>query len=580
MRKKILLFLTLVVFAAASLPAIAIYPLDKAQILSGARFDFKVEFDGIQTNAGVDVTINGRPYAEVLGRRNALVLEQDAKGNRASALIVRDVTLPAGTYAVTAKAGSQKVSVAWKVFPAQEKAVARNVIFLIADGLSIGHRTAARLLSKGNTEGTSNGLLNFDRLETMGLVGTSSVDAITVDSANSMSAYMTGHKSSINALGVYADRTADPFDDPKQETLAEIIRRTTNKSIGIISDAELQDATPAAVVGHTRRRAEKAALVADFYRLKPEVLLGGGSAYFIPQSTPGSKRKDNINYVEKFQQDGYALVTTNTELKNLRGASAPDKLLGLFVPANFDGVLDRQFLKKGNVSKYPDQPDVTTMTQVALDVLSKNREGFLLVVEAGLVDKYSHPMDWERSVYDTIMFDKIIGIALDYQKENPDTLVVVTGDHTHSISVYGTVNDNKPIVNNIRDKVGTYADAGFPTYKDSDGDGYPDTPLADVRLAVGFGNHPDYYETFSPHLDGVFTPAIADATGKKYVANEAYKASGIYMEGNLSYDQSQEVHSVDDQIVQMTGPGSEKVRSYQENTAVFRYMAEALGLRP
>ncbi len=555
--------------------AVEIYPIDRAEILSGARFDFKVEFDEVVNPASVSVTINGKDYKDVLGKEGDFITETFGDGEKATALIVRDVTLAADDYTVAAL----DKTVSWSVYKAAETAEAKNVIVLIADGLSVGHRTAARLLSKGNTEGTSNDLLNLDKMERLGLMGTSSVDAITVDSANSMSAYMTGHKSSINAIGVYADRTEDPFDDPKQENIAELLRRTTNKSIGIVSDAELEDATPAAVVAHTRRRSEKAAIVADFLRVQPEVLLGGGSAYFLPQSNLLSSRKDDINYVEAFQDAGYSLVTTRTELLSVDTANT-DRLLGLFHPGNMDGSLDRLFLKQNTVSAYPDQPDLTEMAKVALEILSKNEDGFFLMVEAGSVDKFAHPMDWERSVYDTIMFDKVVGIMQDFVDSHPDTLLVVTGDHTHSISVYGTVDDSKPVVTSIRDKVGTYANAGFPTYEDKDGDGYPDDVNTTVRLAVGFGNHPDYYETFSPHLDGTFTPAVQDENGR-YVANEAYNKDGaLFMEGNLSYDESQEVHSVDDQILSMSGPGSEKVRAYQENTAVFRYIVEALGLNP
>lgn len=578
--KKVLFTLCVAAVAiAGNVAAMDIYPLNRAQLLAGAKFDFKVEFDGVVSPSAVKVRVNGADYAAALGKSATLVTEKDGAGAPASALILRDLTLPAGDYAVEASAGGATKKVSWTVYPAGTYPVAKNVIFLIADGLSVGHRTAARLLSVGNTEGTADGLLAMDRMDRAGLMGTSSVDAITVDSANSMSAYMTGHKSSINALGVYADRTADPFDDPKVETIAELIRRTSGKSIGIVSDAELEDATPAAVVSHTRKRDEKAAIVQFFMDIKPEVLLGGGSAYFIPKSTPGSKRKDDVNYVDQFTKAGYKLVTTGKELSAVSGAAAPRRLLGLFNPGNMDGSMDRLFLKKGTVSKFPDQPDLTTMTSAALDVLSKNEEGFFLMVEAGLVDKYTHPMDWERAVWDTIMFDKVVRIAQDFMATHPDTLLVVTGDHTHSISVYGTVDDGKPGAS-MRDKVGTYAAAGFPTYADADGDGYPDTPDVRVRLAVGFGNHPDYWETFRPKMDGPFNPTVKDEKGR-YVANDQYKApDAVFMEGNLAYTDSTEVHSVDDQILSMSGPGAAWVQTYQENTAVFRYMVQALGLKP
>ena len=107
-------------------------------------------------------------------------------------------------------------------------------------------------------------------------------------------------------------------------------------------------------------------------------------------------------------------------------------------------------------------------------MLEKNKDGFFLMLEAGLVDKYSHPLDWTRSVGDTIAFDKVVERAKAYCAKNPDTLLIVTGDHTHSISVAGTVDDNKP-GKDMREKVGVYADAGYPNYEDKDKDGFPTT---------------------------------------------------------------------------------------------------------
>jgi alkaline phosphatase len=346
-----------------------------------------------------------------------------------------------------------------------------------------------------------------------------------------------------------------------------------------VSDAELEDATPAAVVAHTRKRDEKAAILSFFYDTKPEVLLGGGAAYFLPKSVQGSKRADETNYIDQFQKAGYTLATTNTELAQVM-TKKPKRLLGLFHPSNMDGVMDRKIFYGNTVQDYPDQPDLTDMTKAALDVLSKNPEGFFLMVEAGLVDKFEHPMDWERAAYDTIMYDKVVGIAQEFAKKNPGTLVVVTGDHTHSISVFGTVDDNVKPGQPLRERVGVYAAAGFPSYADEDKDGYPDTPAVPRRLAVGFGNHPDYWENFLPKLDNTFAPTVKDEKGN-YVANDKYKTDdAVLIAGNLPHSEATEVHSVDDMTLSMSGPGSEKLRAYQENTAIFRYMVEALGLAP
>ena len=147
------------------------------------------------------------------------------------------------TITFKATAGGDSKTVTWEVFatPAQPKV--KNVIFFLGDGMSVGHRTGARLMSKGMTEGKANGRLNMDDLDRMAFIGTSSTNAIATDSANTMSTYMTGHKTAVNALGVYADRTKNPFDDPKVETIAEALRRLTKKSVDVVTTAEVEDAT-------------------------------------------------------------------------------------------------------------------------------------------------------------------------------------------------------------------------------------------------------------------------------------------------------------------------------------------------
>ena len=420
--------------------------------------------------------------------------------------------------------------------------------------------------------------LAMDDMPHMALLGTSSVDTIAADSANTASAYMTGHKSSVNALGVYADRTSASQDDPKQETIAELIRRKTQKAIGVVTDAELEDATPASVVSHTRKRSDKADIVGMFYQVKPEVMLGGGSAYFLPQSTLGSKRKDQTNYIKLFQDNGYQLVTNKTELTRETGEKVPDKLLGLFHTGNMDGWIDRHQWKGNTVKKFPDQPDLTDAFTAAVRVLEKNPNGFFLLLEAGLVDKYSHPLDWTRSVGDTIAFDKVVELAKKYCEKHPDTLLIVTGDHTHSISVAGTVDDNKPGTD-MREKVGVYAKAGYPNYEDKDKDGFPDDFSPSKRLAVFFGAHPDYYETYRSFPEKTFTPAVKDEK-RHYVANAQYKDQpGVhFVEGNLPRSESQGVHTVDDLVVTAQGPNAEKIKGFMNSTEIFRVMADALAL--
>lgn len=576
------IFSALVIAAATLSPAAAqaIYPIDRADILVGARFDLKVEFAGLVDPAKAKLTIGGKDHAEVLGRAATFVAREDDKDM--SALILRDVALPrAGAYKVRAEDGTNVREVTWSVFDTGPRK-AKNVILFVGDGVSLAHRVGARILSKGIAEGKAKGKLAIDDMPHMAMVATAGSDSIITDSANAMSAFTTGHKSAVNAMGVYADRTSDPFDDPKVETVSSLAKRRLGLAIGIVTNTEIEDATPAAMIAHTRRRARYDEIVAQFFAAKPEVMLGGGSAYFLPKPA-GGKRGDDVDYVGKFKDAGYAFAATAAELSEAAKRPQTQRLLGLFHPGNMDGVLDRKFLKGGTVAKFPDQPDLTEQVQAALEVLSKNDAGFVLMVESGMIDKYTHALDMERAIYDTIMLDNAVRLARDWSaKRGDDTLILVIADHTHPVGLVGTVGEGTKgfPATLMRERVGVYDKAGFPTYPAPDADGYPGKVDVERRLAVFAAGFPDYYETFRPKLDNPFSPTVAGAEKGTFAANEAYRnqPGAVLREGNLPRGVNAGVHSGEDVILTAAGPGAERVRGQMENTEVFRVMVEALGL--
>lgn len=565
-----ILFFQLSVASAA-----ALYPIDKAAILLGSKFDIKIEFDSVSTPEALEIKLNGVPISQLIKQQPTFITNESGKG---SSLIYRDVQLnQAGKYTLTAKSSQQTLQVAWDVYAGGPRRV-KNVILFIGDGMTIANRTSARVFSKGISEGKYQGKLSFDDMPNTALIGTSGSDSLITDSANSMSAYTTGHKTAVNAMGVYVSRAPDNLSHPKVETIAELIKRKTKMSVGIVSDAELQDATPGAMVSHTRRRADKSYIADQLLASGAEVILGGGSAYFYPQSSKGSKRKDEKNLVEQFKVNGYEIALDKDELIQAANAANTKKLFGVFHPDNMDGSLDRFFLKKNTVEQYPNQPDLTDMTRSAINVLSKNPNGFFLMVEAALIDKFNHPLDWERAAFDTIMLSNAVQIAKDFAKTHPDTLIIVTPDHTHSGSISGVVHDAKP--GPLREKVSVYADAGYPNYPEANVEGYPNQIDVSKRLAFFYGNYPDHYETLHPKLEGTFKPAVKDESGK-YVANPKYiqmQEDAIHMPGNLPSHQEQGVHTADDAVLNAMGPGSEKFRGFMDNTEVFKVMVEALGL--
>ncbi|MCE1236328.1 MAG: alkaline phosphatase [Hyphomicrobiales bacterium] len=573
------ILLTTVVLAAGwAAPAAAqtIYPINRAEILAGSKFDLKVEFPGAPMASDVKVTVNGKDAAEVFGKRPMIVEWED--GNKLTAYWLRNVSLPkAGKIEVEAKVGGKSEKVAWEVY-GTPKRVAKNVIFFLGDGFSIAHRTAARIMSKGLHEGKYGGELSFDDMPHMALVSTAGTDSIVTDSANGMSAYMTGHKSCVNALGVYCASNKNTLDHPKVETMGDILRRKTKMSIGVVTNSEIEDATPAGVVAHTRKRSDFNDIVEMFYDVKPDVIMGGGSPNWLPKSTPGSKRKDETDYIKKFQDAGYAFVATKTEM-NKAVAEGKTKILGLYNTGNIDGALDLKYLKKGSVSKFPDQPDVAEETRAAIAALSKNPDGFFLMVESARIDKYSHSLDPERALFDTIMLGNAVQAAKDFAAKHPDTLIIVTADHAHPVSIIGTYNDDTP-GQTPREKLGTYAEAVEPNYGAVDAEGYPSNIDVSKRIGFAFGTSPDTCFNAKPYLDGENVPAVAGATKGTYVENPkaCERPGAVHITGNLPFDASSGVHSGDDVLLTAMGPGSEALHGRIDNSYVFRVMATALGL--
>ena len=323
--------------------------------------------------------------------------------------------------------------------------------------------------------------------------------------------------------------------------------------------------------------------------------MGGGSSRYLPQSTPGSKRKDQDNIIQDFKDLGYTFAGTATEMKN---APSDKPLLGLYHTSTMNVYLDREMLKDPSVLKgFTDQPNLMDMTKKSLDILSKNPNGFFAMIEGASIDKQLHVMDWQRAAYDTIEFDKAIEYAEKWNKEHGnDTLIIVLADHAHGVSISGTYHehDGKKGTEAVR----VYQNSVFPTFEDKDKDGFPDNPDPDVTLAVQYANHPEYYSNYHfmkkptpPALSVTETKQEQSTIGDKVefhqVTTSSSKANPArihqgdpvqLMPANTPKDDPQECHSADDILLNAGGPGSEYFKGTMDNTEVFFGMLRALGI--
>ncbi len=505
----------------------------------------------------------------------------------------------------------------------------KNIIILLGDGMGAAQRTAARIVHGGYAQGKVITPLAMDTFPVTGMVKTSSLNAFVTDSSPGMTAYVSGNKNNNNEEGVFPDDTTDPFDNPRIEYLSEYLHRTQGKALGVVTTADVFDATPAGNAVHTSSRAAGTGIVDQFLDDRKlsglSVLMGGGRKWFLPAGTPGSARSERNDYafsateahtadivkrwgaapgakdigrdlIADFKSAGFQYAASKTELDAVD--SKADKLLGLFAYANMNVALDKIDGRRGKkmgvsgsvVDDYglPDQPMLDEMASKAIGALRKNKQGFVLMVEGASIDKQAHNMDTERWMLDTIEFDRAVKVAQDFAAENGDTLVIVTADHECSGAALiggSRLTDAKLVEaaakggkENLRDPVvGVYELGGFPRYRIAQ-DGYPETTDIDFRLLVGYGANADRYEDWRTNarpVQDAAQPFVKKEPLSTYPASplERDKDGKFLVTGQVPGESA--VHTATDIPLSAYGPGAYSFTGLQDNTDVFFKLAQA-----
>jgi alkaline phosphatase len=506
----------------------------------------------------------------------------------------------------------------------------KNIIVMLGDGMGAAQRTAARIVAGGYAQGKVITPLAMDTFPVTGMVKTASLNSVVTDSAPGMTSYVSGNKNNNNEEGVFPDDTTDTFDNPRIEYLSEYLHRTQGKALGLVTTADVFDATPAGNAVHSSNRGAGTGIVDQYLDDRKltglTVLMGGGRKWFVPASTPGSARGDKTDYafsatdahtgdivkrwgasagaldkdrdlLADFQAAGYAYAADKTALDAIDTART-DKLLGLFSHSNMNVALDKIDGRRGKARGitgrvvddygFPDQPMLDEMTTKALAVLERQKNGFVLMVEGASIDKQAHNMDTERWMLDTIEFDRAIKLVQEFARKRGDTLVIVTADHECSGAALiggSRVSDARlqELVReggsaNVRDKVvGLYEKAGFPKYQLAT-DGYPETTDIDHRLLVGYGANADRYEDFRTNerpVQDSQQPFVKKEPLAAYPAKPlARDVDGKYLvTGQVPGDSA--VHTGTDIPLSAFGPGAWSFTGVQDNTDVFFKMAQA-----
>jgi alkaline phosphatase len=304
----------------------------------------------------------------------------------------------------------------------------RSVILFIGDGLGASQTSLgiqyARLVEKRE--------LNIELLMRDGNTGYAQplpYESIVTDSAAAAAQIATGQEVRNGVLSLNPD--GYPI-----ETILEWAHER-GLGTGLVSNMRMSHATPAAFAAHQSSRYNTEHVVIDdvLQEGDVDVFLGGGGRAMVPAGSrvstflPGipedldgeSNRDDDLNWIEKFADQGYEVVSDAPSLSD--AASRANKLLGIFSASHLPYAIDRNHMNVSNA------PTLAEMTNAALSVLSRRDEGFFMLVEGGRIDYGGHANDAGTLLHEILDFDEAVGEALEYQRNHPDTLVIVTGDH-------------------------------------------------------------------------------------------------------------------------------------------------------
>ncbi|OOZ89538.1 alkaline phosphatase [Bacillus cereus] len=301
----------------------------------------------------------------------------------------------------------------------------KNVIIMVMDGTSSTATTLARLY-KGKP-------LALDEMVTGGVCTYSAESAIT-DSAPAATALATGNKSNSGYVGVLPSIVSSPGLKPMKEEdklrpVANVLEgaKRTGRATGIVATAEIQHATPAGFSAHHVNRKHFDVIAEQQVYQNIDVVLGGGKAALLPK-----KRKDSEDLVKVIQEKGYDFVETKDELLN----SKSNKIWGSFSHNALAFDMDRE-------ATNPKQPTLSQMTEKAIQVLSKDKDGFFLFVEGSKPDWAAHVNDPIGMISDVLAFDNAVAEALKFAKKDENTLLIALTDHGNSGISIGNTNTTK-----------------------------------------------------------------------------------------------------------------------------------------
>ena len=460
--------------------------------------------------------------------------------------------------------GVVQLGLALALVLASGQSYAKNVIFFLGDGMGISTVTAARIYA-GQTAGATGEeySLAFEEFPHLALIKTYNTDAQVPDSAGTITALTTGEKTRIGVLGINGTVARDDCAAALQNTLPTLaeLAEQAGMGTGVVSTARITHATPAGAYAHTpNRNWESSAttpddaqalgcqdiasqLVAMPFGDGIDVILGGGRREFMPTEMSDPEypnkqgaRDDGRNLIDEWlAADSNRRYAWNGDTI-AQWLAAPEplsgQLMGLFEPSHMQYEADR--------ARDPGkEPSLRDMTALAVKQLSAKKEGYFLLVEAGRIDHAHHFSNAFRALGDTVALSEAVQWVVD-NVDLSETLILVTADHSHTMTISGYPRRGNPILGTVE------MEPGKPML---DATGKPYTTLS-------YANGPGYRKQ-RPDLSDVDTQA-----------RNSQQLGTVPMQA--------ETHAGEDVAAFATGANATAVRGVMEQNRLFNVMYDAL----
>lgn len=433
---------------------------------------------------------------------------------------------------------------------ADPKKNAKNIIFMVSDGMSIGTLSMTDLLIQKLDGRHSHWMqLYKDRKATRALMDTASASSLVTDSAAGSSAWGGGVRVPNGHLNVGANG----------ELYKPILQKfkAAGKSTGCVTTVPITHATPAGFTVNSKSRNSQPEIALDYLNLKFDVMLGGGLNYFTSE-----KREDKADLISRYAEAGFHTPKNKNDLMNLPFDKSP--VMGVFYEDGLPFTLDQM----NDSALMTNIPTLAEMTSVAIERMKGNEKGFVMQVEGGKVDWAAHSNDAPALLYDQMAFDDAIKVAIDFAEKDGNTLVVITTDHGNAnpALVYGKNADK-----NFNLAI-SYKHTNDWVLRDFNNNTTTAQIIEKINYAQGITLSAEDANIIKSELGKV------DKDGLYNPYNLPFKELAIIQAKYTSIAFASGEHSGDFVELAMLGPGSEMLQPFVKNSDLHNLMLKAAGM--